>query len=205
MAFRARPGVPVISWRELHALNALVKPQENEFGEKVRPLDRARRHHAKWLARGLLRALEPREHVVLTAITARTFSFGKLIEAVPLSIFTEGMRDPNNPEAHLFDNDGVPIFGGTTLNISTVRKAITELEEKHLIQRFQVLGVERHTDAFMPVSATAALLMLSSYIALDDFPATIRSCMTERDGFGEIEEMMLKPWLKKPEQLDEAA
>lgn len=207
MAFRARAGVPVITWGELHALNALVKPYEDECGSKIRPLDRARRHHAKWLARGLFCCLAPREHVILSAITARTFGFGKLIETVPLSIFTEGMHDPNNPEAHHLDEDGVPYFAGTSLNISTVRKALSELEQKHLIQRFQVLGVERHTDAFMPVSVATAAMMLGAYFALDDLPSSVQACIDGRERLTELEEMILYPWLKKQtaEQLDEAA
>ena len=52
MTFRASDEIPRLSWRDLHAVNAMVKPEDGS-----KPLNDLRMHHRRWMERGLMHAV----------------------------------------------------------------------------------------------------------------------------------------------------
>ncbi|MCJ2019914.1 hypothetical protein MKK84_21170 [Methylobacterium sp. E-065] len=194
MTFKASDELPRLSWRDLHAVNAMVKPDDGS-----KPLNDLRMHHRRWMERGLMCAISASQFMVLSAIVARTFAWMKAIEVIPLTVFTDGMRDPNDPNRHATDDEGMPFFIGTGLGTSTVRRALAELAEKRLIDRFQVPTSERNTYAYMPVSALTLYFALaaSPTADVDDFPHGIMNYLRVTRDMAPLEELFTARWVEE--------
>lgn len=191
MSFKASADIPLISWSDLHALNAMMQPDDG-----AKPLNELKLHHRRWMERRLMREMKPSEYVVLSAIATRTLPFNKAIEVIPLSVFTHGVMDPQDPEQHRLDVEGLPIFAGTGLGTSTVQRALAALAEKRLIDRFQVPGQERNAHAYMPVSALTLYFALTSSApaAVTEIPDRIMKHIKATPAVEPLEEAFQARW-----------
>lgn len=199
MTFKASADIPFITKGDLHALNELVRPSpigERGARSSARPLDDLKNHHRRWMERVLLGNLKASEYAVLAAIVARTFSWNKALEVIPLTVFTEGMREPGRPDNYATDDEGVPYFVGTGLGTSTVQRALTSLAEQRLIERFQVPGVERNVHAFLPVSGVTLIMALSSSApeTVADIPDRIMTHIKATPAVTPLEEAFQARW-----------
>lgn len=199
MSFKASSDIPLITKGDLHALNELVRPSpigERGARSSARPLDDLKSHHRRWMDRRFGREMKASHYVVLSAIVARTFAWNKPIEVIPLSVFTHGVLDPKNPQQHRLDEDGLPIFAGTGLNVSTVRTALEALSSNRLIERFQVLGAERNTHAYLPVSGFTLVMALSSSApeTISDIPDRIMTHIKATPAVTPLEEAFQAHW-----------
>lgn len=197
MSFKATSGIPLITRGDLHAFNEVFKPAppgEKEARLSARPLDDLKNHHRRWMERRFPGEMKASHYVVLSAIVARTFAWNKPIEVIPLSVFTHGVLDPKNRQQHRLDEDGLPIFAGTGLNASTVRTALEALSSNRLIERFQVLGSERNTHAYMAVSGLTLFLATAGLVDHDEFPKSIWRHINTPRPISVLEDEFMKRW-----------
>ena len=208
MSFKTASDIPFITRGDMHALNELFRRDGSD--EKIlrlsaRPLDDLKAYHRRWMERRFIGEMKASHYAVLAAIVARTFSWNKPIEAIPLVVFTKGVMDPRNPEQHSLDKDGLPIFVGTGLNATTVRTALQWLADNHLIERFQILGSERTVHAYMPVSATTLFVATAGLVDYEAFPKSIwKPSVTSRLG-GALEIEFQNHWYKPAAEAQHAA
>lgn len=193
MSFAPVSDVPAITWADLRRLERLTKSQHGGEREPdrmtARPLQSARAYHRKVLDRYLLGVLKPAPFAVLSAITARTFGFNKALEAIPLKTFRDGMPG--------VDEDGLPYFGGINLATSTIRLALDELAEEHLIERYQIIDADRPVHAYMPVSFLVFMHMVCTTIDIDQIPDSISGGASLDRDFSKHESRILAPMLRK--------
>lgn len=134
--------------------------QLNLAAERVTP--DLRSAHRKWMERLFLRRLTSSQFVVLSAIVSRTFGWKKVIEVIPLTLFTDGMLDGDEGALLKLDEVGLPWFAGTGLDRSTVRKALGDLLRQGLIGRYALNSAGRDVFAYMPVSLRTLLYAMMS-------------------------------------------
>ncbi|SDG73824.1 MULTISPECIES: hypothetical protein [Pelagibacterium] len=108
--------------------------------------------HKQIMERYLLGKLKASQYAVLAAISARTLAWRKVIEVIPLDVFSRGMRDPMDRTEPHFDSYGVPYFSGTGLDKLTVRRALTSLVDQGAISRYEMHTASRKVHAFSPIS-----------------------------------------------------
>lgn len=132
---------------------AITRSHMNQLNQAaLRIIPDLRSAHRTWMERLFLRRLTSSQFVVLSAIVSRTFGWKKVIEVIPLTLFTDGMQDGDEGALLKLDAAGLPWFAGTGLDRSTVRKALGDLLRQGLISRFALHSAGRDVFAYMPVS-----------------------------------------------------
>lgn len=202
MSFKASGDIPLISWADLHGLNKLVKPDDGS-----KPIQELKLRHRRWMERRIMQQVSASEFMVLSAIVARTFSWQKVIEAIPLEHFVGGVPDKKDSRCWADDSDGDVVFAGTGLGKSTVQRALKVLAERRLIERFQVPGSERNFHVYMPVSAMTLFYALAASASvgadLASIPEGIMSVIQYPEAWpdkGSLEHQFMAPWMERVEQ-----
>ena len=167
MSFGVKRDLVRLTHRDISTAN-------NAFKLAIRELRPA---HRKLMDRLFLSELSSSEFVALTAISARTLSWNKIIEVIPLQTFRGGMFDPINVLQHQIDSDGLPYFSGTRLDKGTLRKALKSLSDFGLIERFVVESAGRDVFAYMPISARVMASYFERYALenWDELPEAIKA------------------------------
>lgn len=159
--------------------------------------------YRKIMERHLIAALSPTDYMVLSAIVSRTLGWRKLVEVIPISVFSQGMRDRYDSSEHLFDEEDICLFAGTNLDKLTIRRSLQRLVENKLIERYALPTPSRTVYAYSIVSQIA-LEAICYFIGIR-WPDTISKLTQPRQCYTQIERLLISAMSPEemPEQLRE--
>ena len=182
-----------MSFVPLAAVPTLTRAAMNAANEQFKALAREiRPEHARWRERVCLLDLKSAEYVILSAIVSRTLGWTKLIEVIPFTQFTNGLRDGSG-DFSLFDD--MPIFVGTGMDSKTIAKALAGLQANGMIARFSFPSGGRETYAYTPMSAFVLAEILTRKPQHGPIPPVIRDAIRRDPETGNIIATPLEDWL----------
>ena len=163
----------------------------NEVARLDKPRSEIERNWERYCWRTLLPSLDRTELVVFGFIKSRTLDWQKYAEAIPMTVFRNGIRDVYD-EPRL-DPSGLPYCSGTGLSKEdTVRAAVQRLEQRQLITVIHGRsGCVPACNIYMPFSRgkLAEMLVDADGILPDCFPhLVIGEAVLFEDRFCRVEE-----------------